>query len=78
MTGTKLQDTDGDGIPDEWEAKHGLNPNSADDASVYSLDSKGYYTNIEVYANSLVESIVKAEREGTKETFEEYYPILGQ
>lgn len=78
LTGTKLQDTDGDGIPDEWEAKHGLNPNSADDASVYSLDSKGYYTNIEVYANSLVESIVKAEREGTKETFEEYYPILGK
>lgn len=28
-----LKDTDGDGIPDEWEIEHGLDPNDPDDAS---------------------------------------------
>lgn len=46
------KDTDGDGIPDAWEVKKGLNPNDAGDALTSSLQ-KGY-TNIEVYINSLV------------------------
>ena len=53
-------DTDNDGMPDAWETANGLNPNNASDAKTYTLDSKGWYTNIEVYANSLVEDIMKA------------------
>ena len=49
-------DTDKDGIPDSWEKANGLDPNDATDALTYSLDSKEYYTNLEVYANSLVEA----------------------
>ena len=49
-------DTDKDGIPDAWETANGLDPNDATDALTYSLDSKEYYTNLEVYANSLVEA----------------------
>jgi len=74
LTGTKLADTDNDGIPDEWEKAHGLDPNNADDASTFSLDKKGYYTNIEVYANSLVENIMKTGRDKVSDSFEEYYP----
>ena len=67
-------DSDGDGIPDEWEIANGLNPKNASDALTYSLDSKGYYTNIEVYANSLVENIMKAENDNAINTVDEYYP----
>jgi len=69
-------DTDKDGIPDAWETANGLNPNDASDALTYTLDSKGYYTNLEVYANSLVEAIVKAERADAVTSFEEYFPTL--
>ena len=67
-------DTDGDGIPDEWEKANGLNPNDASDALTYSLDKKGYYTNIEVYANSLVENIMKSENADALNAVDEYYP----
>ena len=67
-------DTDKDGIPDEWEKANGLNPNDASDALTYSLDKKCYYTNIEVYANSLVENIMKAENQDALSGVDEYYP----
>lgn len=67
-------DTDKDGIPDEWEKANGLNPNDASDAITYSLDEKSYYTNIEVYANSLVENIMKAENQDALLGVDEYYP----
>ena len=67
-------DTDKDGIPDEWEKANGLNPNDASDALTYSLDKKGYYTDIEVYANSLVENIMKAENQDALSGVDEYYP----
>ena len=67
-------DTDKDGIPDEWEKANGLNPNDASDALTYSLDAKGYYTNIEVYANSLVENIMKSENQDALSGVAEYYP----
>ena len=67
-------DSDKDGIPDEWEKANGLNPNDASDALTYSLDAKGYYTNIEVYANSLVENIMKAENQDALSGVDEYYP----
>lgn len=50
-SGKALKDSDGDGMPDAWESKHGLNPRSASDASAYTLNEN--YTNIEVYLNSL-------------------------
>ena len=75
-TGTRPADfdTDKDGIADEWEKANGLNPNDASDALTYSLDEKGYYTNIEVYANSLVENIMKAENQDALSGVDEYYP----
>jgi hypothetical protein len=50
--GTPYKDSDNDGIPDEWETKHGLNPKNAADATL-DRDKDGY-TNIEEYLNSLV------------------------
>ena len=51
LSGTKQTDTDGDGIPDEWEDKNGLNKNDASDA--LEKNSEGYF-NIEAYANAVV------------------------
>ena len=45
-------DTDNDGIPDDWEKKNGLNPSDASDAS--KVSSHKFYTNIELYINSIV------------------------
>ena len=67
-------DTDNDGIPDAWETANGLNPNDASDALTYSLDEKGYYTNLDVYANSLVEDIMKAGNANATNAVDEYYP----
>ena len=67
-------DSDGDGMPDEWEEANGLNPNDPDDASETTVDKKGWYTNIEVYANSLVEHIVKAQNADGESNYTEYYP----
>jgi hypothetical protein len=45
------KDSDHDGIPDDWETAHGLNPNDASDANGdYNGDG---YTNLEKYLNSL-------------------------
>jgi hypothetical protein len=50
-TGEPVKDSDGDGIPDWWELKHGLNPNDPSDAA---KDCNGDgYTNIEKYINGL-------------------------
>ena len=57
--GTALRDTDGDGIPDEWESANGLNPRSSADGAKYNLDRN--YTNLEVYLNSLVEHLYPVE-----------------
>lgn len=67
-------DSDGDGMPDVWEKANGLNPDDASDATTYTLDAKGYYTNLEVYANSLVEDIMKAENKDAITSVDEYYP----
>lgn len=67
-------DTDKDGIPDAWELANGLNPNDGSDALTYSLDGKGYYTNVEVYANSLVEDIMKQGNADAESNVDEYYP----
>ena len=67
-------DTDGDGIPDAWEDLNDLDPGDASDGKTYSLDPVGYYTNLEVYANSLVQDIMLGGNEQAKEAVEEYYP----
>lgn len=73
-------DTDRDGMPDAWEKEHGLNPDDASDGAKYNLDSRRYYTNLEVYCNSLVEEQIKAQNEGgmtdVKGAFQEYYPDM--
>ncbi len=48
-------DSDHDGIPDEWEILHGLDPNNPEDRN--NINSDGY-TFLEVYLNSLVENVV--------------------
>ena len=53
-----LTDTDGDGMPDEWEVANGLNPNKYD-ANDRNLSTA--YDNIEVYINSLVEEITSSQ-----------------
>lgn len=45
-------DRDHDGMPDDWEKAHGLNPNDPSDANK-DLNGDGY-TNLEKYLNSLV------------------------
>ena len=68
-------DTDGDGIPDDWEIANGLNPNDKNDGNAKTIDTeKGWYTNVEVYANSLVEDIMKAGMADGESNYTEYWP----
>ena len=67
-------DTDNDGIPDEWEKANGLNPNNASDALLFTLDKKNWYSNIEVYMNSLVQDIILQGNADADESVDEYYP----
>jgi hypothetical protein len=45
-------DSDHDGMPDEWENRHGLNPNDASDSQTLGTDG---YTNLEIFLNSIVQ-----------------------
>lgn len=57
-------DTDGDGMPDEWETANGLNPEDSADGNL--INEEGY-TNLEVYMNSIVKEITEAQTaEGDK------------
>jgi hypothetical protein len=56
-----LKDSDGDGMPDAWEIEMGLNPSVTNDRE-YKLSP--YYTDIEVYINSIVEHIVNETNPG--------------
>lgn len=55
------KDTDGDGMPDEWEKANGLNPNDANDGAAVTSDG---YTNLEHYLNSIVAEITAAQNAG--------------
>lgn len=50
-------DTDRDGMPDDWERAHGLDPNNPDDRNDTDVDG---YTMLEVYMNGLVADIMDA------------------
>ena len=54
-------DTDGDGMPDEWETANGLNPNDKSDGNAIG---EGGYTNLEIYMNSIVADITEKQNEG--------------
>ncbi|MDQ0781121.1 polysaccharide lyase family 1 protein [Chryseobacterium sp. W4I1] len=54
--GKALPDSDNDGMPDEWEIKHQLNPKVAN-ANGRDLDKN--YDNIEVYFNDIVKKITE-------------------
>lgn len=54
-------DSDGDGMPDEWEVANGLDPANPEDRNV--KNSEGF-TNIELYLAELVEHITEAQNEG--------------
>ena len=63
-------DADGDGMDDNWEDMNGLD---CDDPTDGNLVNKEGYTMLEVYMNSLVANITKAQNEGgTPEGFMEY------
>jgi len=52
ISAIKPNDSDGDGIPDDWEQKLHLDPNNAADAS--TVDKTSGYTYLEIYLNGLV------------------------
>lgn len=54
--GKALLDSDNDGMPDEWETKHHLDPKKAN-ANGRDLDKN--YDNIEVYTHDIVKHIIK-------------------
>ncbi|WPV65303.1 T9SS type A sorting domain-containing protein [Chitinophaga sp. LS1] len=51
--GVVQTDTDRDGIPDVWEVRYGLNPDSAADGKTLNTDG---YTNLEHYINCLADA----------------------
>ncbi len=72
-------DTDGDGIPDAWETANGLDPYDGTDAALKTIDSeREWYSNLEVYLNSLVEDIMKACQAEGDGAVDEYYPAWQQ
>lgn len=54
-------DTDRDGMPDEWEQEHGLDPADPEDRNTVMSDG---YTALEHYLNGLVEEITLAQNAG--------------
>lgn len=54
VAGAAAGDTDGDGMPDEWEETHGLDKTSDDSAAVMGSG----YTAIEEYVNEVGEALV--------------------
>ncbi|MBN1925522.1 MAG: pectate lyase [Prolixibacteraceae bacterium] len=53
-TGKNPQDSDKDGIPDDWEANNGLDPKNPDDAAYIRPGQS--YTNLEIWLNSLCQN----------------------
>jgi len=60
QSGTKPQDSDNDGIPDEWAAR-----NLPEGKTYRDLDPASGYSYLELYINSLVADIMKGGCEGS-------------
>jgi hypothetical protein len=50
-------DSDGDGMPDDWEVAHGLNPKDPSDGN--KADPKTGYTYLEMYLQDIVNKGLK-------------------
>ncbi|MCO6046251.1 hypothetical protein NG895_20325 [Aeoliella sp. ICT_H6.2] len=68
--GERYQDSDSDGLPDDWELSHGLNPEDPADAAT-DLNRDGY-TNIEDFLNGLDPAAPKREWP-TPRTYEDLF-----
>ena len=55
------KDTDGDGMPDEWELANALDPTNPNDGKTIGADG---YSNLENYLNSLVADITTSQNAG--------------
>ncbi|MEM7014443.1 MAG: hypothetical protein AAF585_23530 [Verrucomicrobiota bacterium] len=55
---TVVADADGDGLPDEWERKHGLNPSAAADSS---LPTPSGYTWLEKYCHERAQALISGQ-----------------
>lgn len=56
--GTAPKDSDRDGMSDDWEKLHGLDPNNAADGNYITLSADDY-TNLEMYLNELAGDAVE-------------------
>lgn len=52
-----ITDSDGDGMPDDFERDFGLNPDNISDGNEKTLDPEGNYTNLEMYLHYLVKDL---------------------
>lgn len=68
--GEPYEDSDDDGMPNEWEKRYGLDPNNAADA-IRDLNGDGY-TNIEDFINGLDPSAV-AKKWDTPRTYQDLW-----
>ena len=60
----EAKDSDGDGMPDWFEEKFGLDKSSSSDGNAVTLDKYGRYVNLEMYLHYLVRDIVAGQNEG--------------
>ncbi|TQR97090.1 pectinesterase family protein [Paenibacillus ottowii] len=74
VTTAELTDSDLDGMPDEWERAHGLDPKNADGRNGQQLAGTGEYahfakgyTNLEVYLNDLIAKLSNGSEVGNPE-----------